>query len=319
MTNSQQPRTRKETMSLLILAKGISRLSELEIDTDKDWGQFGIFNLKEVALNMGTGDLAVHDGQCMVRFPPGAINMVLTSQGPGKMPTWAPGGIYLKRYLPVTVEAGHGEGYAAPHLEEIRSAIITSQYSQTPHSFISQPVTVFISDSYVPDTSQLKLALATDQVEYIRKSPLSAAVADDGGVQTNETAAANNDTANDMTLLPAVPEVGDVYYFAYSSTFPAVHLKQDTPGVGVWSTLWEYWDGSSWAMLPGVSDPSNGFRPASAGTYRISWDIPGDWAQGMVAGLGPYYWARCRVDAFTSITAQPKGTRAWIESARGMF
>ncbi len=306
-------------MSLLIVTKGKVKLSELEIDVDKDWGRFGIFNLKEVAPGMGAGDLAVHDGLRLVRFAPGALNMVLTSQGPAKMPTWAPGGIYLKRYLPVTVECAHGEGYAAVEKHRTVLAAISSRHSQTPASFAPQPVTALAASSFAADASEHRLALAQGQLEYVRKSPLSAAVAEDSGVLTDETAAANSDAGNDMTLLPSLPEVGDGYYFAYGLPFRAIHLRQDTPGVGVWSTIWEYWDGSGWSMLPGVSDPSNGFRPASAGSYRPCWDIPSDWARTTVAGLGPYYWARCRVDAFTSINTQPKGTRAWIESARGTF
>ena len=36
---------------------GISKLSQLEIDQDKDWNLRGIFSLKEVALNMAFADM----------------------------------------------------------------------------------------------------------------------------------------------------------------------------------------------------------------------------------------------------------------------
>ena len=42
-------------MSLLF--KGVSRLSELLIDTDKDLGGFGLTNLMEVVVGMGVGDI----------------------------------------------------------------------------------------------------------------------------------------------------------------------------------------------------------------------------------------------------------------------
>ncbi len=46
-------------MSLLV--KGTTKLSRLEIDADKDWGGYGITNLKQVAAGMGKGDIIYQD------------------------------------------------------------------------------------------------------------------------------------------------------------------------------------------------------------------------------------------------------------------
>ncbi|GAJ23279.1 unnamed protein product, partial [marine sediment metagenome] len=43
-------------MSLLL--KGITKISELEIDADKDWDGKGISNIKEIAEAMATGHIA---------------------------------------------------------------------------------------------------------------------------------------------------------------------------------------------------------------------------------------------------------------------
>jgi hypothetical protein len=135
------------------------------------------------------------------------------------------------------------------------------------------------------------------------------AVADDGGVQTDETTAARNATTDDMTLLPAVPAVDDAYYFAHWKTFSAIKLKATTAGVGTWTIVWEYYatDGT-WQGLGSVSDATNGFTTADAATgLVVSWTVPSDWAKTSVGGHGNLHWIRARVGAYTNVTTQPLG------------
>ena len=42
-----------------LLQKGISRLSQLTIDADKDWGSWGLSNIKEIATGMKAGDILI--------------------------------------------------------------------------------------------------------------------------------------------------------------------------------------------------------------------------------------------------------------------
>ena len=65
---------------------GIRKLSELEVDADKDWQGFGITNIREVTSLMEKGDMAI--GDIVVKLIPGTIGKPLTSQGPGIVPTW---------------------------------------------------------------------------------------------------------------------------------------------------------------------------------------------------------------------------------------
>jgi len=138
---------------------------------------------------------------------------------------------------------------------------------------------------------------------------LDGAIADDGGVQTDETAAANNPTANDMTLLPAVPAVNDAYYFGLSTLWDWLSLNIGQAGAGTWTIVWEYWNGSTWATLPGAYDTSNGFR--NGGYQSLTFPRPGDWATSSIL-LMNLFWVRARVSAYTSVTTQPLGTQAWI-------
>ena len=139
---------------------------------------------------------------------------------------------------------------------------------------------------------------------------LDAAIANDGGVFTNETTPAKNATADDMTLLPVTPVVNDAYYFGRDHKFDSIRLDISTAGAGTWTILWEYWDGDSWEALTVVKDETNGFTTGGTGLYA-RWGIPGAWATTTVNAQGPFYYVRARVSAFTSVTTQPLGQQTW--------
>ena len=145
---------------------------------------------------------------------------------------------------------------------------------------------------------------------------LLGAVTDDGGVQVNETVAANNATANDIHLTPAVPTVNDAFYFGYEFLFTALRINVGTNGVGTWTIIWEYWNGSAWAALPGITDGTTGFT-AGTGNKDVTWTIPSNWAKTEVLGITGY-WIRARVSAYTAVTTQPLGTQSWVHYATAL-
>ncbi|MBA7568502.1 hypothetical protein ES708_10231 [subsurface metagenome] len=114
-------------MSLLI--KGLEKLSQLEIDADKDWLAKGITNIKEIAESMAKGDLAVRGNTVLVKFPPSTIGLVLTSAGPGHMLTWQPGAA-LEFYLPVPVDLSHAEQIVPVDQSHNENAPLTSEHVQ---------------------------------------------------------------------------------------------------------------------------------------------------------------------------------------------
>ena len=76
-------------MSYYLQGGGITKLSELNIDGDKDWLVFGISNLKELAAGMTVGDMVVRGGAgILARLSPGTIGYMLTSNGAGAVPTY---------------------------------------------------------------------------------------------------------------------------------------------------------------------------------------------------------------------------------------
>lgn len=135
----------------------------------------------------------------------------------------------------------------------------------------------------------------------------------DAPAYTDQTTEANNTTANDMTLLPAVPATNDAYYFGHAYKFTRLWLNIGTAGAGTWTITWEFWNGSSWAALTNVRDDTSGFKPATTGWKMVQFSIPTNWATTAVNGVTTY-WIRARVSAYTSITTRPLGTQARIST-----
>lgn len=190
----------------------------------------------------------------------------------------------------------------------IYKTIIDSEWP-TIHSFFRKRLGAYEPFWYFYDKKRLWVD------EYVGVGgliPLIAAVADDGGTQTDETIKANDDTPNDMILLPAVPAVNDTYYFLSNWQFDTLRINIGTAGAGTWTITWEYWNGSAWTALSGVTDSTSGFK-AAAGNHDVTFTIPSDWAITEVKGINGYA-VRARVSAYTNITTQPKGTQAWIST-----
>jgi len=298
---------------------GITKLSQLEIDAAKDWQAKAITNLNSIAEAMEHGDIAFRGSSILKRLAANAgigYNF-LRSRGPGLDPVWEDI-MSLVVYLTGALNRALTFDLTIP-LPTISQ--VTEQASSppgqtaTPVLSIPQPsvgmVTEVGAGGGVEATPSLGIPAPGIALSEIATGELlGGAVADDGGVQTNETTPANNDTTNDMTLLPAAPAVDDAYYFGHASPWDWLELRIGTAGNGIWTIAWEYWNGTAWSALPGVSDSTSGFMVS--GNKLVIFTRPADWAQTTVGGIANLYWIRGRVSAYTSITTQPKGNRAFI-------
>jgi hypothetical protein len=139
------------------------------------------------------------------------------------------------------------------------------------------------------------------------------ALLDDGGAFTNYTTQANNDTTNDVNLLPAIPVVNDAFYFGSLYPFIKIMLNMGTAGAGVWTLIWEYYNGSAWVALSKVTIGNSAQFKGAAGERVIEFAYPIDWAQVAVNSI-TCYWVRARVSAYTSIATQPKARKIRIEN-----
>jgi len=300
-------------MSLLIEIKGITRLSELEIDADKDWQGRGIINLKQLAALMSKGDIVVRGDSVLVRLPAGPDGYVLTSAGPGKMPSWQPAGGALKYYFPVDIGAAQsGAKVIVAQLALETGPVVTDKkyaYGDSPDDFIRRLEGLI---STAKDTS-----VATVNQSYNKNMPVGrdistvvdGAVSETaGGIQTDETAAARNEAANDLNLCPMTPAVEDKYYLGFSRKFRRLWINVGTGGAGNWANQIEYWNGSAWVSVSNEDDQTSDFT--MSGVSRMDWDMPADWVQTTIMGM-TLYWIRIRTVSFVNQTTAPRGTQAW--------
>jgi hypothetical protein len=308
-------------MSLLIKVgagtAGITKLSELEIDTDKDWQAKGITNLKAVAEAMAHGDIVYRGDGVLEKLTADAGKgyNFLRSRGPDLPPVWQDIESLIQ-YMTAAINRAIAVDLAMPTLA-VSQAV--QQASSPPGRTGIASVGVIVPELALAMatgpgggvTSVGTLAVPAPSISRILSSgnPLGGAIADDEGVQTDETAAANNDLANDMTLFPAVPAVDDAYYFGLGALWDYLRLNIGTSGVGVWTLAWEYWDGFAWSALPGLNDGTSAFT--LAGWREVNFTRPTDWAVTTVGGIANLYWIRAKVSSCDSVTAQPKGNRAF--------
>jgi len=176
-----------------------------------------------------------------------------------------------------------------------------------PADFVDASYTGIASDTVDLIGAGLVIALNNSY----RESML-AAIADDGGVFTDETTESNEATADDMTLLPAVPASGDNFNFGSDKQFNRLVLNVSTVGTGTYTLTWEYFNGSSFTALSGVTDGTTDFK--TSGLKSVTFTIPGDWATTTINSQGPFFFIRAVVDAGTT-TAIPLGQQSFTALA----
>lgn len=321
-------------MSLLIKAvPGITNLSELTIDADKSWALKAISQLAGLDAGQVRGDIWIfnfedHANLIVRRLQAMEEGKILCSRGANKPPFWAWGweepGLTsaLERYYAALIDLTHDEGIVTIDQSHNENAPMTSEHKQAygdaPADYIKRLTPAILC----PDAQAI---VAADQShnenapvtrKYDLEIVVGGAVAydvDDATPYDDETTAAQNDTANDMTLLPATPALNDAYYFGHAKKFDVMIQNIGTSGAGTWTITWEYWNGSAWVALVDLTDGTSGFT-AATGKREVSHTPQGVWATTNEGGNLPatIYWIRARVSAYTSITTQPLGTQSWI-------
>ncbi len=143
-------------------------------------------------------------------------------------------------------------------------------------------------------------------------SAVGGAVAhDDDGVDTDQTAAANEGTADDMTLLQADGAVTDWYALGHADLFDGVVLKVSTVGADITLDTFEYSKGAAaWGTLVPILNQLNNYE--DAGKVWFTFERPGDWAVDTLAGIANKYWIKFKASVTGGGYAQPKGEQAWI-------
>ena len=186
-------------MSLLTLSRRTTALSQLQIDVDKDWQGKGIANIRLIAAGMAAGHIIQHNGSVLETLAPGPASSVLTSAGPGQKVVWAPGGTYLIRYFPVSVdiEKNAVRPFSPDRRRDIASPLgaplgveggVNSAWFRRLDPLVGSSV---LAAPFSPQQAHQRTpALAGSGIAA--ESPVGGAVADDGGIQADETAGAKS-------------------------------------------------------------------------------------------------------------------------------
>jgi hypothetical protein len=155
---------------------------------------------------------------------------------------------------------------------------------------------------------------SSDQPVLVRarsSGVIHAAIAEDGGVFTDETdIARNRSTTNDMNLFPATPVITvDRYYFGALEPFEELLVRVGTAGVGTYTLEWQYWNTiSNWLTL--TTTTADDFK--STGLNYVRFSAPGNWNTTTINGQGPYYFIRVRF-IFGTMTTSPLGNNATMD------
>lgn len=148
---------------------------------------------------------------------------------------------------------------------------------------------------------------------------LGAFVLEDDTVETDDTADANNATANDVLLFPAT-EVAteDRHYIGSANPFSMINYNIGTPGAGGTPTVtYKYWNGTTWTAVTGLVDGTNGTIPFDQ-SGEVRFNIPSDWTSvamdGAQSGLGSFYWIQVELATNSYTTTNPLATQIWTEN-----
>ena len=227
----------------------------------------------------------------------------------------------LKIYFPTLINLSDIESIVNINASYNKSSSIGTIYASqleadTVSGFKLLKPNIALADSEIlvtPDGTYNKAtALTVPHTQNIAEA-VGGAIADDGGVQTDETIAANEATAKDMHLLPASVAQNDAYYIGSLHTFGYILLDIGQAGVGTWELIWEYWNGSIWASLSEIEDRTVNFK--ISGHSQVLFTVPSDWAVTTIGGIANLYWIRGRVTtASPSTTTQPLGNQAWVKT-----
>lgn len=130
-----------------------------------------------------------------------------------------------------------------------------------------------------------------------------------GPAFVDETTDANSAGANDWAFFPATEAVADWAAFGLNQAYGLLRLNVGTAGVGG-VVVWEYWNGSAWAALSGVTDSTTSLTVA--GTNTVTFTMPTNWARSVINGSASLYYLRARVT--TVYTTNPLGTQGFASS-----
>jgi len=279
------------------LVKGINRLSQIEIDADKNWQGKEISDLKAVAAGMSQGDIVYRGNSLLERLAP----------------VYGVGFNFLKM-----TNTGHLE----PAWEDIQDLIVfltgaVNRAVTLPVLGISQPdidVSTILSVAGRSEPGRVLAvpeAVLTGDVSGTTVNAVGGAISHNEDVgDTDETSESNDAIADDMTLLPADGATEDYYALGYAARFDGVVVNVGVAGADI-TLAYEYSKGAGvWGTLtPVVNEISNW---DNTGKHWFTFLRPLDWFTDTLGSISDKYWIRFRAEAIGGSYVQSFGTQAWM-------
>lgn len=141
-----------------------------------------------------------------------------------------------------------------------------------------------------------------------------------GPSYVDDTTDANSAATADVLPFPASEDTSDYCLIGSAAKFRGVRSVISTAGTAVTSSVWEYWNGSTWAAISGVATLTDGtaasggvFQAAATTTpYETVWTGTGltNWALSTINGSN-LYWVRVKI-ATGAYTVNPVLSRLWV-------
>lgn len=133
-------------------------------------------------------------------------------------------------------------------------------------------------------------------------------------VFVDQTSNFNSTTAADWVVFPATEAVGDYCAIGFSEQFLGLSVTDVGGTVGVGGVVtWEYWNGSAWTSLPGLTDGTTGFT--TTGAQTVTWTAPTGWAPLSLNGGTALYYVRARIT--TVFTTNPTYSSGTVDDVQG--
>lgn len=146
-------------------------------------------------------------------------------------------------------------------------------------------------------------------IKFAGNNKVDEAWQDDGGSFTEETDDVNSTAAGDIAFFHAsTPATGDHFYLGDEAPFNDITINVSTGGAGGYTLLWQYWNGSAWTAVSGLTDDTNSLT--TTGSNNVSFTRPTNWARNTVNSIDKF-WFRARFDSGTMSTS-PVGTQILI-------
>lgn len=127
----------------------------------------------------------------------------------------------------------------------------------------------------------------------------------------DETTDANSAANADWQIFPTAEVVTDYVALGFAEQFPKVTFDNLNGTAGVAGVVvWEYWNGTIWVALTGVTDGTTGFTAAVADGQVLTFTVPSDWAKQVLNGSANLYYIRARIT--TVYTTNPVYDQGFI-------